>query len=69
MKSVGETTTEKMIIEKFMRTLTHHFDHVIVAIQESGNFHTRQINDLVGTLEADKLRIIEDDDDDDDDDD
>lgn len=37
MKSCGETMTEKMIIEKVMRTLTPHFDHVIVAIQEFGN--------------------------------
>jgi hypothetical protein len=48
-----------MIIEKFMRTLTHHFDHVNVAIQILDNVHTMKIKDLVGTLEAHELRIIE----------
>ena len=37
MKGCGETLTDKMIIKKVMRTLTFHFDHVIVAIQESNN--------------------------------
>ena len=33
MKGCGETITDKMIVEKVMRTLTSHFDHVIVAIK------------------------------------
>jgi len=48
-----------MVIEKVMRTLTPHFDHVIVVIQESGNVPTMKIEDLVGSLEARDLKIIE----------
>ena len=32
MKDCGETLTDKMIIEKVMRMLTSHFDHVIIDI-------------------------------------
>jgi len=59
MKNYGESITNKMVIEKVMRTLAPHFDHVIVAIQESGNVHTMKIEDLVGSLEAHELKIIE----------
>ena len=39
--------------------LTSHFDHVIVAIQESNNLETTKVEDLVGSLEAYELRIFE----------
>ena len=58
MKGYGETITDKMIIEKLMCTLTSHFDHVIIAIQESNNLETIQVEDLVGSLEAHEMRII-----------
>lgn len=59
MKDCSETLIDKMIIEKVMRTLTSHFDHVIATIQESKNIETLKVEDLVGSLEAHKLRIIE----------
>ena len=59
MKGCGETLTDKMIVEKVMRTLTSHFDHVIVAIQESNNLETLKLEDLVGSLEAHEIRIVE----------
>ena len=59
MKGCGETITDKMIVEKVMRTLTSHFDHVIVAIQESNNLETTKVEDFVGSLEAHEIRIIE----------
>jgi len=59
MKNYGETITNKMVIEKVMRTLAPQYDHVIVAIQESGNVSTMKIEDLVGSLEAHELKIIE----------
>ena len=49
MKACGEVMTERMIVEKVMRTLTPDFDHVIVAIQEAGNVATMQMEDLVGS--------------------
>ncbi|MCI66222.1 mediator of RNA polymerase II transcription subunit 10-like, partial [Trifolium medium] len=48
-----------MVIEKVMRTLVPNYDHVIVAIQESGNVPTMQLEDLVGSLEAHELVINE----------
>ena len=59
MKGCGETITDKMIVEKVMRTLTSHFDHVIVAIQESNNLETLKVEDLVGSLEAHEIWIVE----------
>ena len=59
MKSYGETLTDKMIVEKVMCMLTSHFDHVIVAIQESNNLDTLKLEDLVGSLEAREIRIVE----------
>ena len=59
MKGYGETLTDKMIVENVMCTLTSHFDHVIVAIQESNNLETLKLEDLVGSLEAHEIRIVE----------
>ncbi|CAJ2646460.1 unnamed protein product [Trifolium pratense] len=59
MKSCGEEISEKMIVEKVMRTLTPNFDHVIVAIQEAGKVADMKLEDLVGSLEAHELMINE----------
>ena len=59
MKGCSEVLTDKMIVEKVMNSLTSHFDHVIVAIQESNNLETLKMEDLVGSLEAHVLRIVE----------
>ncbi|XP_058762247.1 uncharacterized protein LOC131635629 [Vicia villosa] len=59
MKSCGETLTDKMIFEKVMHTLTSHFDHVIVAIQESNKVEDLKLENLVGSLEAHEIRIVE----------
>ena len=58
MKGCGETITDKMIVEKVMRTLTSDFDHVIEAIQESNKLETTKVEDLVGSLEAHEMRIF-----------
>ncbi|CAJ2659951.1 unnamed protein product [Trifolium pratense] len=57
MKNCGEIITDRMIIEKVMRTLIPNYDHIIAAIQESGSFPTMQLEDLVGSLEARELVI------------
>ena len=59
MKGCGETLSDKMIVEKVMRTLTSHFYHVIVAIEKSNNLETLKLEDLVGSLEAHEIRIVE----------
>ncbi|XP_050896654.1 uncharacterized protein LOC127103437 [Lathyrus oleraceus] len=58
-KGCDETLTDKMVVEKVMRTLTYQFDHVIVAIQESNNLETLKLEDLVGSLEAHEIKIVE----------
>lgn len=39
--------------------MTSHFDHIIVAIQESNNLETLKLEDLVGSLEAREIGIVE----------
>ena len=59
MKDYGETLTDKMIVEKVICTMTSHFDHIIVAIQECNNLETPKVADLDGLLEAHEIRIVE----------
>lgn len=39
---------KKMVIEKVMKRLTPHFDHVIVVIQESDTLATMKMEDFIG---------------------
>ncbi|XP_050915989.1 uncharacterized protein LOC127131097 [Lathyrus oleraceus] len=48
MKGCGETITNKMIVNKVICTLTSHFGHIIVVIQESSNLETLKLEDLTG---------------------
>lgn len=59
MKGCGEVLNDKTIVEKVMCTLISHFDHIIVAIQESNNLETLKLEDLLVSLEARQLRIVE----------
>lgn len=59
MKGYGETITNKMIVNKVICTLTSHFGHIIVVIQESSNLETLKLEDLTGSCEAHELRIVE----------
>lgn len=59
IKIYDGTMTDKMIIEKVVKTLTSRFYHVIVIIQESSDLSTMKLEKLVGSLEARELRIIE----------
>lgn len=58
MKGYGEILTKKMIVEKLMCMFTSHFNHVIVAIQESNNLAILKLKILIGSLEAHVLRIM-----------
>ena len=46
IKGCGEAITDKMIVEKEIQMLTSHFDHAIVAIQESNNLETLKVEDF-----------------------
>ncbi|XP_058742623.1 uncharacterized protein LOC131615147 [Vicia villosa] len=59
LEGCGETLTDKIIVEKVMCMLTSHFNHVIIAIQESNNLETQKLDDLVGLLEAHEIRVVE----------
>lgn len=59
MKVAGETVTDQMIVEKILRTLIPKFDHVVVAIEESKNLATLKVEELQGSLEAYKQRMLE----------
>jgi len=59
MKLCGETITESTIVEKISRTLTLRFDHIVVAIEESGNIESLKIEELQGSLEAHEQRLNE----------
>ncbi|XP_050876675.1 uncharacterized protein LOC127080399 [Lathyrus oleraceus] len=58
-KGYSETLTDKMIVDKLMCMLTSHFDHIIIAIQESNNLETLKLEDLVSSLEAHEIGIFE----------
>jgi len=59
MKSCGETIIESMIVEKILRTLTLRFDHIVVAMEESGKIESLKIEELQGSLEANEQRLNE----------
>ena len=59
MKDCGKILTDKMIFKNLVSMLTSHFDHVIVAIQESNNLEALKLEDFVVSLEAHQMRIIE----------
>ena len=44
------------MVEKILRTLPRQFDHVVVAIEESKDLDTMQIEELQHSLEAHKMR-------------
>ncbi|XP_019438978.1 PREDICTED: uncharacterized protein LOC109344682 [Lupinus angustifolius] len=59
MKSCGERMEDAAIVEKVLRTVTPKFDHVVVAIEESGRVEKMRIEELQGSLEAHEQRLDE----------
>lgn len=59
MKGCGETISDKMIVEKIMRTLTPRFDYIVVAIEESKDMETMLVEEIQGSLEAHEQRLNE----------
>ncbi|XP_073220707.1 uncharacterized protein [Cicer arietinum] len=59
MRKNGESSTEVVIIEKILRTLTQRYYHIVVAIEESKDLDKMKVEDLQGSLEAHELRVRE----------
>jgi len=55
----GETVTDLMKVEKFLRTLAPRFDHIVVALEESEDFDSMKIEELQASLEAHELRLTD----------
>ncbi|KAK2431203.1 hypothetical protein QL285_029460 [Trifolium repens] len=59
MISRGETMSDQTIVGKVMRTLSHKFDYITVAIMESKDLSTMTLEELQCSLEAHEQRITE----------
>ncbi|GAU30142.1 hypothetical protein TSUD_360350 [Trifolium subterraneum] len=56
MKNCGSTLSEKEMVEKVLRTLTHKFDHIVVTIEQTKDLSEIKMEDLQSTLEAHELK-------------
>src|ERR1044072_8164988 len=59
MKAYGEAMKDLTIVEKILRCLTPKFDHVVVAMEESGKIEKMTVAELQGSLEAQEQRLLE----------
>ncbi|GAU17035.1 hypothetical protein TSUD_105340 [Trifolium subterraneum] len=56
MKNCGSTLSEKEMVEKVLRTLSHKFDHIVVTIEQTKDLSEIKMEDLQSTLEAHELK-------------
>lgn len=57
IKSYGDTIQEKKIIEKVLRSLPQKFVYVVVVLEESKDFSTYTMYELINSLEAHEKRV------------
>ena len=50
MRSYGEEVSDQTIVAKILRSLTHKFDHVVAAIEESKDLAIFSFDELMGSL-------------------
>jgi gag-polypeptide of LTR copia-type len=53
----GDTMEEKIVVAKVLSSLTHKFDHVVAAIEESKNLDVYSFDELMGSLQTHESRI------------
>jgi hypothetical protein len=58
MKRNGEKLEEVRVMEKILRSLTHKFEHVVMAIEESKYLETISAEELLGSLRVHEQRIL-----------
>ncbi|KAA8534233.1 hypothetical protein F0562_031574 [Nyssa sinensis] len=57
MRRYGEDIDDVRVMEKILRTLTPKFEHVVVAVEQSMDFKTTSVDELMATLEIHEQRI------------
>jgi len=57
MKLCGETLSNKVIMEKILRTLPSKFDHLVIKIEETKDLNYVKIEELQEADEAHELKI------------
>ena len=57
MKICGETLSDKLVMEKIMRTLPSQFDHFVITIEETKDLNEVKIKELQGSLETHEMKI------------
>ena len=57
MKSLGETMPESIILQKILRSLPSRFNPKVSAIEETNDWETLTMNQLLGNLTAYEMRL------------
>ena len=56
MKNLGEEVKEAVVVEKFLRSLSHRFESKVSAIEEKENLQNIKMSQLHGILTAYEMR-------------
>lgn len=59
MRACKDGITDEYVVGKILRTLTPRFDHVVMAIEETYDLETLEIEELQHSLEVHEYHINE----------